>query len=54
MRLNKNVTTMMMTVMTTYKTLNWNMFEFDWIVFRILETVAPSNDSTYNVGTDAP
>jgi hypothetical protein len=24
------------------------------IVFRILETVAPSKDSTYNVGTDAP
>jgi hypothetical protein len=25
-----------------------------WIVFRTLETVAPSNDSTYDVGTDAP
>jgi hypothetical protein len=24
------------------------------IVFRILKTVAPSNDSTYDVGTDAP
>jgi hypothetical protein len=24
------------------------------IVFRILKTVAPSKDSTYNVGTDAP
>jgi hypothetical protein len=24
------------------------------IVFRILETIAPSNDSTYNVGTDTP
>jgi hypothetical protein len=24
------------------------------IVFRILETVAPSNDSTYDVGTEAP